>query len=153
MPHRKKVDGRDLQSRPLNILLAEDDKDYRFLFEQALKEIPIPTRLVMVENGEQLMKYLLENALHLPDLLFLDLSMPRKTGFECINEIKESELYKELSVVVLTVSLPNNVAYELNMEKMLNDLGAQDYIRKPHDFELLKKAIQNSLNKAVEKRN
>lgn len=136
---------------PLNILLAEDDKDYRFLFEQALKEIPIATQLTTVENGEELMKCLMENALHLPNLLFLDLSMPRMTGFECLHEIKESVLLKDLMVVVLTVSLPNDVNFEINIEKILNDIGAQDYIRKPHDFELLKTAIQNVLNKAIEK--
>lgn len=136
---------------PLNILLAEDDNDYRFLFEQALKEIPIATHLTTVDNGEELMKYLIEHALHLPNLLFLDLSMPRMTGFECLHEIKESVLFKELMVVVLTVSLPNNISYERNIEKMLNDLGAQDYIRKPNDFELLKTAIHNALKKAIEK--
>ncbi len=146
MPHRK-------LNRPLNVLLAEDDKDYRFLFEQALKEIPVPTRLAMVENGEDLMEYLIEHALHLPDLLFLDLSMPRKTGFECLSEIKGNELLNDLPVVVLTVSLPNDIGYELSMEKMLNELGAQDYIRKPHDFEMLKKAIHNALIMAVEKKN
>ena len=135
---------------PLNILLAEDDKDYRFLFEQALKELPIATHLTTVENGEELIQYL-EHPLHIPNILFMDLSMPRKTGFECLHEIKESVLLKELPVVVLTVSLPSDVSYEINIEKMLNDLGAQDYIRKPHDFELLKTAIHNALNKAIEK--
>lgn len=136
---------------PLHILLAEDDKDYRFLFDQALKEIPIATQLTTVENGEELMKCLMENPLHLPNLLFLDLSMPRMTGFECLHEIKESVLLKELMVVVLTVSLPNDVNYEIKIEKILNGIGAQDYIRKPHDFELLKTAIHNALNKAIEK--
>ena len=136
---------------PLNILLAEDDKDYRFLFEQALNEIPIATHLTTVENGEELMKYLMQHALHLPNLLFMDLSMPRKTGFECLHEISESALLKELMVVVLTVSLPRDVDYEINIEKMLNDLGAQDYIRKPNDFELLKTAIHNEINKAIAK--
>ena len=136
---------------PLNILLAEDDKDYRFLFEQALKEIPIATHLATVENGEELMKYLMEHALNLPNLLFLDLSMPRKTGFECLHEIRESVLLKELPVVVLTVSLPSDVSYEINISKILNEFGAQDYIRKPHDFELLKTAIHNAINKAIAK--
>lgn len=136
---------------PLNILLAEDDKDYRFFFEQALKEIPIATHLTTVENGEELMKYLIEHALHLPDILFMDLSMHRKSGFECLHEIKENEVLKMLTVVVLTISLPKNLIYEQDMMEVLNIMGAQDYIRKPDDFELLKKAIHNTLNKTVEK--
>ena len=136
---------------PLTILLAEDDKDYRFLFALALQELPIATQLTTVENGEELIQYLMEHALHLPTILFMDLSMPRKTGFECLQEIKESVLLKELMVVVLTVSFPADVSYEKNIAKMLNDLGAEDYIRKPNDFELLKTAIHNALNKALEK--
>ena len=136
---------------PLTILLADDDKDYRFLFALALQELPIATHLTTVENGEELIQYLMEHALHLPTILFLDLSMPGKTGFECLQEIKESVLLKELMVVVLTVSFPADVRYEKNIAKMLNDLGAEDYIRKPNDFELLKTAIHNALNKALEK--
>jgi CheY-like chemotaxis protein len=136
---------------PLNILLADDDRDYRFLFEQALKELPIASHLTTVENGEELIHYLMKHTLELPTILFMDLSMPRKTGFECLHEIKESVLLKELPVVVLTVSLPSDVGYEINIEKMLKDLGAQGYIRKPHDFELLKTDIHNAINKALAK--
>ncbi|MFA9212297.1 MAG: response regulator [Candidatus Methylacidiphilales bacterium] len=136
---------------PFNILLAEDDTDYRFLFEQALKELPIATHLTTVENGEELIQYLMEHTLQLPNILFMDLSMPRKTGFECLHEIKESLQMKELPVVVLTVSLPSDVGYEIKMEKILNDIGAQGYIRKPNDFELLKTAIHNAINKVIAK--
>ena len=135
---------------PLNILLAEDDHDYRFLFEQALKEIPITTHLTTVENGEQLMTYLIKHALHLPDILFLDLSMHRKSGFECLEEIRENEVLKMLPVIVLTISLPKNLIYEQNMMEVLSRMGIQDYIRKPDDFDLLKKAIHSALNKAIE---
>ena len=56
----------------------------------------------------------MEHTLHLPNILFMDLSMPRRTGFECLHEIKESVLLKELPAVVLTVSLPSDVSYEIN---------------------------------------
>lgn len=60
---------------PLNILLAEDDKDYRFLFEQALKELPITTHLATVENWEELMKYLIEHTLSMHRKVGLNASM------------------------------------------------------------------------------
>ncbi len=63
---------------PLSILLADDDSDDRYLFYKALKEIPIATEFRTVTNGDELMDFLYKNAANLPDVLFLDLSMPRK---------------------------------------------------------------------------
>ena len=65
----------------MKILLADDDLDDLFFFKKALSEIPIETELTTAHDGEELMAYLTENSDHLPDVLFLDLSMPRKTGF------------------------------------------------------------------------
>jgi len=66
---------------PFDIMLADDDADERFLFEKALKEIPIATRVTPVSNGQELMDYFFKNSMNPPDVLFLDLSMPRKTGY------------------------------------------------------------------------
>ena len=68
------------QNAPISILLADDDADDRFFFGKALKELPISTELTTVEDGEKLMSYLLKNSEKLPDVLFLDLNMPRKNG-------------------------------------------------------------------------
>ena len=89
---------------PLNILLADDDIDDRFFFEKALKEIPIVTSLFIVKDGEELMDYLEVNATHLPDVLFLDLSMPRKSGFECLTEIKENTAMIKMPVIMFSTS-------------------------------------------------
>lgn len=56
------------QQAPLNILLADDDKDNRFFFKNALKEVSIATHLTTVSNGERLMDYLSENSENLPDI-------------------------------------------------------------------------------------
>src|ERR1039457_5741545 len=100
------------QHTPLNILLADDDADDRFLFEKALKEIPITTHLTTVHDGDQLINYLSENSEHLPDLLFLDLSMPRKTGFECLSEIKENKKLNDLPVIMFSTSFTHGINYE-----------------------------------------
>jgi len=135
----------------LHIILADDDIDDRLFFEKALKEIPIPNRLTIVNDGEQLMNYLIENVDHLPDVLFLDLSMPRKTGFECLTEIKESKILKDLPVIMISTSFPRDNKYEQNIIKMLYSIGAMDYIRKPGDYQTLKEAIHTSLIKVIEK--
>ncbi|MEO7306172.1 MAG: response regulator [Ferruginibacter sp.] len=133
------------QHTPLQILLADDDMDDRFFFDKALQEIPIATELVSVYNGEQLMVYLEKNAAHLPDLLFLDLSMPRKTGFECLSEIKENDRFKDIPVVMLTTSFTRGVDLEDNLKNTLSRMGAMNYIRKPGDFEELKQVIQQTI--------
>jgi DNA-binding response OmpR family regulator len=135
----------------LNILLADDDTDDCSFFEKALGEIPIATNLTIVHDGEQLMSYLSRNSEHLPDVLYLDLSMPRKNGFECLTEIKESTKFKDLVVIVFSTSFPQNMIYEDNMIKLLMKIGAHDYIRKSCDFALLRQVIHNTLNTLAER--
>ncbi len=139
------------QHIPLNILLAEDDTDDRFFFDKALKEIPIATHLTTFQDGEELMNYLSENSDQLPDILFLDLSMPRKTGFECLTEIKENDKLKNIPVVMFSTSYARDNNYEQNMIDMLYKIGAENYIRKPSDFNQLIVVIQQVLIKLKEK--
>ena len=136
----------------LNILLADDDMDDRFFFSKALDEIPVATRLNMVVNGEQLMEYLTEHEDDLPDLLFLDLSMPRKTGFECLAEIKENKKLTDFNVIMFTTSFTRSTDLEDNLKKTLTRMGATDYIRKPGDFDTYKLVIHEALTSLIEKR-
>lgn len=137
---------------PFNILLADDDIDDRFFFSKALKEIPLLTNLTVVHDGEELMNYLEKNTENLPDILFLDLSMPRKTGFECLYEIKDNEKLKDMPVVMFSTSFPSDNTYEQGMIETLKKIGAQDYIRKPGDFKLLKELIHNIITQEIEKK-
>ncbi len=136
---------------PLNILLADDDPDDCFLFEKALKEIPIATHLTTVSNGEELMDYLLKNSMNLPNVLFLDLSMPRKTGYECLIEIKENKKLEAIPIIVFTTSIPSNIGAEVELSNTMVKLGAQDYVRKPIDFDQLKHVIHQALIRVIEK--
>ena len=133
----------------LHIILADDDIDDRQFFEKALKEIPIPNHFTTVNDGEQLMNYLHMNSDHLPDILFLDLSMPRKTGFECLSEIKEDEKLKDLPVIMLSTSFPRDNKYEQHIINVLYTIGAMDYIRKPGDYKTLKEDIHKTLIKVT----
>jgi len=137
--------------KPLNILLADDDTDDCSFFENALRDIPIATKLTIVRDGEQLMDYLSNNSEHMPDVLYLDLSMPRKNGFECLTEIKESEKLKDLIVVVFSTSFPRDMIYEDNMIKLLMKIGAHDYIRKSGDLRQLKQVIHKTLSNVAER--
>src|ERR1035437_1105930 len=99
-----------MKFKQLNVLLADDDKDDRFFFKMALKEVTIPTQLETVTDGEILMDYLAENADRLPDVLFLDHNMPRKNGAECLLEIKLIPELKALPIVIYSTSLRDEIA-------------------------------------------
>ncbi len=127
----------------LNILLADDDKDDRFFFDKALKEIALQTQMKTVADGEQLMTYLSKKTASLPNVLFLDLNMPRKNGMECLFEIKSDARLKQIPVVIYSTSLHEDIA------DLLYEKGAHYYLRKP-DFTELKKVLFQLLTGMVE---
>ena len=137
------------QQSPLKVLLADDDADDRSFFEKALSEIPIETSLATVNDGEELMDYFSKNPDQLPDVLFLDLSMPRKGGFECLNDMKDNVKLKDIPVVMFSTSYTQNFNYELGMIGVLYKIGVQDYIRKPGTIAELKELILHSLQKVI----
>ena len=139
-------------SEQLNVLLADDDTDDCNFFKEIVEQSPLSTHLTIVHDGKQLMDYLVENTEQLPDVIFLDLSMPRKTGFECLTEIKENEKWKDIPVVMLSTFYQRDIKYEQNLILTLSHIGAEDYIRKPNDFAQLKEVIHQALNRVVEKR-
>jgi CheY-like chemotaxis protein len=129
--------------RKLHVLLADDDVDDRFFFDKALECISIPTELIAVENGENLMTYLLK-AEKLPDVLFLDINMPRKNGVECLSEIKAHPHLKRLPVIMYSTSLNETVA------DMIYEKGASYYIQKT-DFTDLPALLERALDLVSEK--
>jgi len=123
----------------MNILLADDDTDDCIFFKVALNELLISTHLTAVHDGEQLMKILTNETTELPHVLFLDLNMPRKNGFECLLEIKLSEKLNRLPVIIFSTS------FEQEVVNTLHNNGAHYFIRKPSEFSQFKKIIQQSL--------
>jgi CheY-like chemotaxis protein len=131
--------------KQMNILLADDDADDCLFFKEALNELQVPTSFTAVHDGEQLMDYLSDNLGQLPDILFLDINMPRKSGTECLSEIKKNEKLKGISVVMFSTS---NSWDTINM---LFKTGSNVYIHKPSDFVQLIQVINNALPLATEK--
>ena len=75
----------------------------------------------------------------LPDILFLDLNMPRKNGFECLSEIKFNKKFSKLPVIMYSTSFDQGIV------NLLYKNGAQYFIRKPSEFLQFKKIIQQTL--------
>ena len=84
-----------------NVVLADDDPDHGLLFKIVLRQVDPSKHLIIVKDGASLME-LLDRCV--PDLLFLDLNMPCKNGFECLTEIRQREKLAELPIVVYSSS-------------------------------------------------
>ncbi|GGO65160.1 response regulator [Bowmanella pacifica] len=123
-------------SRPITILMADDDEDDRLLARDALTESRVLNTLHCVEDGQALLQYLRgqgkysdKSAYPTPSLILLDLNMPIMDGREALREIKADPSLRSIPVVILTTSKEE--------EDMLRgyDLGAASYITKPVNFE------------------
>ncbi|MGK2861480.1 MAG: response regulator [Chitinophagaceae bacterium] len=136
---------RDLlsENNELEILIADDDDDDKELFQEAIYEISPYIKLSAVSNGIELMEKLRQPSL--PDLLFLDLNMPGKNGFECLTELNSILILKKLPVVIYSTSAnPDQIE-----RTYLN--GATFYIKKPSNYQeiidLLYKLVSFSTHK------
>ena len=123
----------------IEVLLVDDDADDRSTFADALSELKINTNLTLLEDGRNLLQYL-ESAERLPDILFLDLNMPYKSGVECLREIRDHSKFNDLSIAIYSTS---------STDKDIEDTfiyGANIYIKKPNNFAKLKKVLSDVVN-------
>ncbi|MDZ8227675.1 MULTISPECIES: response regulator [unclassified Nostoc] len=118
----------------VTILMADDDEDDCILVREALAESQLPIELYIVSNGEQLMDYLYHrggyanNSIPHPDLILLDLNMPRIGGLEALKEIKTDPQLRQIPVVILSTSRREEDIYNTY------NLGANSFITKPVTF-------------------
>ena len=126
----------------INITLADDDEDDRLFFTDAFDELKINTRVNTFKDGVELMHYLNDISTVLPNILFLDINMPKKNGVECLLEIKKNERFKDIAIAIYSTS-----SSEEHIEETFVN-GANIYIKKPNDFQALKKILSDvvSLN-------
>lgn len=112
----------------IKVLLADDDEDDKALFKDALNHTPVKTELTTANDGQELMDKLHDDSIPNPDIIFLDINMPKKDGKECLAEIKADENLKEIPCVMYSTS---------NNEKDIADTfnsGANLYVAKPDSF-------------------
>jgi CheY-like chemotaxis protein len=117
------------------ITLADDDEDDRLFFTDAFSELKIDTKVNTFNDGVELMDYLNNSESVLPNILFLDLNMPRKNGVECLLEIKENERFNDIAIAIYSTS-----SSEEHIEETFVNC-ANIYIKKPSDFNTLKKIL------------
>lgn len=119
----------------VTILMADDDEDDCMLASEALTESRLANHLYIVKDGEELMDYLHRRGEYAqaktsprPDLILLDLNMPKKDGREALREIKDDPKLRHIPVIVLTTSRAQEDIYRAY------SLGANSFIIKPVTF-------------------
>lgn len=128
-----------LSNKFKSIFLADDDDDDCSIFEDALNELNTETKLTISNDGVELLDTLNETVPPPPYVIFLDLNMPRKNGFESLKEIREIKKLKDIPVVIPSTSS------NIEIIDRTFDLGANYYICKPTSYPLLTKMIARVL--------
>ncbi len=125
------------------ILLVEDNADDELLTLRALKKNNIRNEVVVARDGNEALDYLFGTGVHsgrdlsvMPQIILLDLKLPKVDGFEVLNRVRGSEITKFLPVVILTTS-------NEDQDRIRGyDLGANSFVRKPVEFEKFIEAVR-----------
>ena len=115
-------------------LLADDDMDDTLLFCEALETVDETVTCYCATHGQEALEILAKEKL--PDLIFLDINMPRMNGWECLKRIKQNTAYANIPILVYsTSSHPKDINTAL-------DLGALCFFSKPNNFDDLKNILE-----------
>ena len=125
------------------ILLVEGNADDELLTLRALKRNNIRNEVVVARDGNEALDYLFGTGVHsgrdlsvMPQIILLDLKLPKVDGFEVLNRVRASEMTKFLPVVILTTS-------NEDQDRIRGyDLGANSFVRKPVEFEKFIEAVR-----------
>jgi CheY-like chemotaxis protein len=105
------------------ILCIEDDADDQYIFRQAMGRLDIPHTYSIVNNGKEALDYL-QTEQQLPHIIFLDLNMPEMNGVSCLRELKSSNSYNEIPVIILSTS---DRPFDIQLTQKM---GARNYVIK-----------------------
>jgi two-component system, response regulator len=129
-----------MDTQPMEILLVEDNEDDILLEQEALADAKLVNLMCVVRDGEEAMAYLRRQGKYqnvkIPGLVLLDINMPKKNGFEVLNEIKSDPALMHIPVVMLTTS-----DSEADIVKSYAK-GACSYITKPMDFDKFRDVVK-----------
>jgi CheY-like chemotaxis protein len=129
-----------MNEKNLKIILADDDEADRLLFTDAFTELKSGITIETVNDGMALMDLLYAtDTQDLPQILFLDINMPQKTGIDCLKEIRADKRFDDVAIAIYSTS---------SSEKDMDDTfmyGANVYIHKPNSFDKLKKVLGKAI--------
>lgn len=128
-----------MEMKVLNVLLIEDDAIEIMKFNRVVNEINVPKKIVEAHNGEEALN-IIAKAAFIPNIIILDLNMPKINGIEFLRELKSKEAYKYIPAIILTTS--NSRKDILECYK----IGIAGYLLKPLKYEDYK----NRVHKLIE---
>jgi two-component system, response regulator len=120
------------------IFLAEDNPIDVKLAQRALRQYGIDAELIVATDGQEALEMLEDGSL--PDLIVLDVNMPRNNGFQVLERVRGDEKTRHLPVVMFSTSdEPSDMARAIEM-------GANSYVRKPQDFDESQQTLRDMFN-------
>jgi len=129
-----------LLPRPIEVLLVEDDPGDVLMTQEAFADHDIANTLNVVMNGEDAIAYMRKSGQFAdattPDLVLLDLNLPRRNGREVLRDVKSDPALRRIPIVVLTTSEAEDDVLAVY------DLHANAYVRKPGDFQQFVTAVR-----------
>jgi CheY-like chemotaxis protein len=131
----------DKTTKPIEILLVEDNPGDVRLTQEALRDAKVSNKMLVVQDGEEAMHFLYKEGKYKmsarPDLILLDLNLPKKSGIEVLEEIKAEQNLRRIPVVVLTTSQAEQDIFDSY------NLHANAYVTKPVDLDQFIKVVQS----------
>lgn len=120
-----------MSNQHVKILLADDDPEDRSIMQIVFDELALSTNIFFVEDGAGVIDFLqqIEISDLLPDLIILDLNMPKLSGTETLKILKTHDRYKGIPIIIFSTSLN-----EIQMRECML-MGASSYVIKPNTFE------------------
>ena len=125
-------------SDAISIFLVDDESDDQEIFKSALDEIDVQVELSLYNSSSTLLEAL-GNKQKNPDVLFLDLYMPKMDGEDCLIKIRENPEFDDIPIVIYSTE------YDLDRIEKLFNLGANRYLRKPDSFDSIKTSLEKTL--------
>lgn len=126
--------------KPPVIALADDDADDREIFTEVCANLGLNVKVLLFENGRTLMNSLEHPSTDKPSIIFMDINMPVKDGFEALKDIRNNPDLKDLCVIVYSTSIS-----ESDVQKA-KAFCADGFLQKPSDYSKLTTAIQQILD-------
>lgn len=120
-----------------SILIVDDDRD---MFCEAVGKVSAITKCLHAISGLEALDILKKNTISLPDIIFLDLNMPKLNGKECLSELKKLEGINQIPVFIYSTS---NLKEDKEETK---NLGASGFIHKPTNFDVLCREISSAFS-------